>query len=153
PGKTATELVDVDDFGSLGTAGAQRPSMSADGRFVVFDSVSDNLVANDIGQQDVFIRDRCVGPTAPPGCTPSTRRLSDALGGGTANKGSDAPQITADGRYVCVATKASDIAVDLPNGAGIVVRDLVTGAGTSKSPSGSAEAVSADSNGAAAVSA
>ena len=52
---------------SVSTAGAQangpsrNPSISADGRYVVFDSAATNLVDGDTNEQvDVFLRDRDV---------------------------------------------------------------------------------------------
>ena len=55
---------------SLSTAGAQAnddcapPAMSADGRFIVFRSFANTLVAGDVNRMsDVFLRDRATGQT------------------------------------------------------------------------------------------
>lgn len=55
-----TELVTVDWGGSLYGAGESYPrAISADGRYVLFDSRADNLVLGDMnGEGDTFIRDR-----------------------------------------------------------------------------------------------
>jgi len=47
------------------------PAISADGRFVAFESEATNLVTGDTNERrDVFLRDTCAG--ASPGCTPGT---------------------------------------------------------------------------------
>ena len=52
-----TYRVDVSTTGRQGNAAGEDPSISADGRFVAFDSQSRNLVPNDTnGHTDVFIR-------------------------------------------------------------------------------------------------
>jgi hypothetical protein len=54
--------------GSLGT-------MSGDGRFVAFNSNSENLVPVFLGPA-LYLRDMCVGPTAVSTCVPSTTLVS-----------------------------------------------------------------------------
>ena len=64
-----TELVSVDSFGAQGNelSGPQGPSISADGRFVSFESGASNLVPGDTnGNADVFIRDRTGGCASTP---------------------------------------------------------------------------------------
>ena len=56
-----TQRVSVSSAGVQGnsTSGVNAPSVSADGRYVAFDSVASNLVAGDSnGYEDVFVRDR-----------------------------------------------------------------------------------------------
>ncbi len=56
-----TQRVSVSSAGVQGNnySGGNAPSVSADGRFVVFDSPASNLVAGDTnGYMDVFVRDR-----------------------------------------------------------------------------------------------
>jgi hypothetical protein len=56
-----TELVSVTSAGVQGNQDSERPSVSADGRFVAFGSLSDNLVPGDTnGRSDIFVRDRLV---------------------------------------------------------------------------------------------
>jgi Tol biopolymer transport system component len=90
--------------------------MSADGRFVAFDSAASNLVANDTNAcWDVFIRDRLSG---------TTERLTVSSAGEQGNGPSSAPAISADGRYVAFASDASDLAPGDTNGVSdIFVRD------------------------------
>ncbi len=59
------ERVDVDNHGVLGNSSAGNLAISADGRYIAFDSFADNLVAG-MGDQngvDVFVRDRVNGTT------------------------------------------------------------------------------------------
>jgi hypothetical protein len=60
--KTATTTrVSVDSSGSEGDGGSVKPGISADGELVAFSSTATNLVASDTnGQEDVFVRNRCV---------------------------------------------------------------------------------------------
>lgn len=64
---------------TLATAG---PSVSTSGEIVVFASISNNLIANQVnGASQVFVRDTCLGST----CTPSTFTVSVAADGTAAN--------------------------------------------------------------------
>ncbi|MCF4164868.1 hypothetical protein L2U69_04345 [Zavarzinia compransoris] len=96
------------------------PSISADGRFVVFSSASPNLVVQDTnGASDIFIRDRLTG---------TTTLVSLTDGNAQADSSSIRPSISADGRYVAFVSYASDlVAGDTNNVADIFVRDLETG--------------------------
>jgi hypothetical protein len=54
----ATPRVSVDSAGVQGNFNSRRPSISANGRFVAFDSDADKLVAGDTdGFTDVFVHD------------------------------------------------------------------------------------------------
>ncbi|HEY7826540.1 MAG TPA: hypothetical protein VIC00_06915, partial [Candidatus Acidoferrales bacterium] len=70
------------------------PSLSEDGRFVVFESQS----ASASGAPVILLRDTCLGASAPDGCVPSTTLISAAktssAGGGYT------PWISASGRYI-----------------------------------------------------
>lgn len=79
------------------------PAISADGRYVAFQSYAANLVDDDAnGFADIFVKDLTSGKTT---------RVSTATGGAEANNASAAPDISADGRYVVFQTLAgiSDI--------------------------------------------
>ncbi|WP_169747156.1 IPT/TIG domain-containing protein [Edaphobacter aggregans] len=53
------------------------PTVSQDGRYVGFASYSSDIVAGDTnGETDGFLRDTCVGSSAPAGCTPATTRVT-----------------------------------------------------------------------------
>jgi Tol biopolymer transport system component len=108
---------------SLGRAGAESnggsygPAISANGRFVVFDSDATNLVTGDTnGFTDLFVRDRWRG---------TTRRVSTRRHGTQADGFSDGPAISADGRFVAFRSDASNLVRDDTNGLpDVFVRDL-----------------------------
>ena len=62
-----TQLVSINSTGgAAGDAGSGGASISADGRFIAFESDASNLVPNlvDTGQNnDIFVRDRVAGTT------------------------------------------------------------------------------------------
>ncbi len=60
-----TTRVSVTSSGEQANQGGTRPSISCDGRWVAFDSDSDNLVDDDTNsKQDVFLHDRATNTTA-----------------------------------------------------------------------------------------
>src|SRR5205807_2460100 len=68
-----TTRVSVSSSGHQGASHSRDPSMSGDGRYVAFDSVSSAFVAGDTNQaRDVFLRDRE---------TSTTTRISVSTGG------------------------------------------------------------------------
>jgi Tol biopolymer transport system component len=82
---------------------ADRASVSADGRFVVFVSGADNLsVEDNDGVANVFVRDRQAGTTT------FVSRANGATGVG-ADADSTGPTISADGRYVAFASTAGNL--------------------------------------------
>lgn len=95
-------------------------SISADGRYVAFDSDSTNLVKNDTnGNIDVFVRDTLLGATV---------RVSVASDGSEANGGSFLPIISGSGRFVLFTSRASNlVAGDTNNASDIFVHDMQTG--------------------------
>ncbi len=112
----STIRVSVASDGTQGNAGVFFDlSISADGRFVAFDSDASNLVAGDTnGAVDVFVRDTCLG--APAGCTPSTIRVSVASDGTQANNSSITGALSADGRFVAIDSNASNLVAGDTNG-------------------------------------
>ena len=108
---------------SLGQGGLQgdldsyNPAISADGRFVTFESFATNLVPGDTnGTLDVFIRDRKMR---------TTRRVSVGPGGLQGDLGSFSPELSADGRLVAFESDATNLVPDDTNGvADIFVRIL-----------------------------
>lgn len=77
------------------------PSISADGRFVAFQSQATNLVAGDTNSsRDIFVHDRDTG---------TTTRVSVGIGGAESNGVSSAPAISADGRWVAFLSYASNL--------------------------------------------
>jgi WD40-like Beta Propeller Repeat len=114
----------VEGNGNSGIYSTDGPSISADGRFVVFDSDANNLVAGDNnGTSDVFVHDLTKGVT---------RRVSVSSMGKEGNEASLYSSISANGRFVAFQSAANNLVVgDNNNGNGstseIFVRDLTTG--------------------------
>jgi Tol biopolymer transport system component len=96
-----TERVSVDSSGNQGMGWSFHPAISADGRYVAFDSWAGNLVPGDTnGRGDVFVHDRQTG---------ITERVSVDSSGNEGNRNSWDPAISADGRYVAFASDASNL--------------------------------------------
>ena len=80
------------------------PAVSADGRFVVYQSTSSVLAPdNPAGRWNVFLFDRETG---------ATERISVDTNGGPANGDSEEPRISADGRYIVFQSAARDLVDD-----------------------------------------
>jgi Tol biopolymer transport system component len=97
------QLVSVNANGtSAGNGASAQPSISLDGRLVVFQSTSSDLVAGDTNKQtDVFIRDMTTG---------QTRFVSVGYGTTESAVGnSDSPTITPDGHYVVFRSNAKNL--------------------------------------------
>jgi tricorn protease-like protein len=115
----ATERVSVGSRGVQANDESFNPSISANGRFVSFASAASNLVRNDTNNwYDVFVHDRRTG---------ETERVSVSSGGTQGNFTSFDSAISANGRYVAVASSASNLAPHDTNGQDIFVHDRKTG--------------------------
>ncbi|HKW28141.1 MAG TPA: hypothetical protein VJT54_02315 [Verrucomicrobiae bacterium] len=108
---------------SNGTGGGNGDSMSgqvsANGRYVVFQSDASDLVPGDTnGASDIFVHDTY---------TDTTRLISVAMDGGFANGASTDPVMTPDGTCVAFISSASDLVPNDTNGIpDVFVRDLLT---------------------------
>lgn len=110
------------------------PSVTADGRFVVFASEANNLVKGDSnGWSDIFLRDTCIGDSSA--CAPHTVRLSIGVDGAESNGPSFAPAISPDGRFVAFNSSANNLVrLNFPNafpvssGPPLFLRDTCFGA-------------------------
>ena len=93
------------------------PAMSADGRFVVFESMASNLTTGDSnGYRDSFRYDRLAG---------ALERVSLTHAGGQATGNSNFPVLSADGQQVAFASSAADLVAGDANGANdIFVRSM-----------------------------
>ena len=112
-----TTRVSVPTGGGQATGGPSGfPSVSADGRFVTFDSTATNLVSGDTnGEADVFLHDRL---------SAATTRVSLATGGGQTNAGSVFAKVSDGGRYVAYASEATNLVLgDTNNTSDIFVTD------------------------------
>jgi Tol biopolymer transport system component len=102
---------------------SRAPAISADGRYVAFDSRAENLVSGDTNYSgDVFVRDLATGVTT---------LVSVSNSGIRGNKDSTAPSISADGRYVAFTSDANNlVSGDTNDSPDVFVRDLVAGTTT-----------------------
>jgi Tol biopolymer transport system component len=96
------------------------PSISADGRYVAFRSNAENLSAEGVAFNDVFVRDLVAA---------TTELASRAPGGAAADGDSGAPSLSADGRHVAFESQADNLSGDDADGnsTDVFVRDLDTG--------------------------
>jgi hypothetical protein len=103
-----------------GDAASGDPTISAGGRFVVFDSGATNLVNGDTNSAyDIFIRDLANG---------TTRRVSVSSNEVAGNQGSRYPTVSDDGRFVAFESDATNlVGSDTNNATDIFVRDLANG--------------------------
>jgi len=127
-----TERVNISSNGAQANDACEASSISADGRYVGFYTLADNLVSGDTnGSYDAFVHDRQVSTTV---------RVSINSGGVQGNGDSVDPSISADGRYVAFTSTAGNLVTGDTNGfADIFMRDC---------QSATTERVSVDSNGA-----
>lgn len=90
------------DDGNEANGPSYAPSLSADGRFVAFESDATNLVLGDTNKRrDIFVRDLVSG---------RTERISVSSSLGQANGDSFAPSISGEGRYVVYESDATNLA-------------------------------------------
>jgi hypothetical protein len=118
-----TRLVSVSSseaHGNGSSGGYWGGSISADGRFVVFESTATNLVPNDTNSvSDVFIRDRSKG---------TTRRISVSSAEAQTDGYSHRAVISPDGRFVLFSSVATNLVGGDTNAAeDIFIRDRSKG--------------------------
>ena len=114
-------LVSVSGDGTQGRWSSASPVLSAEGRFVAFLSLSDNLVTNDDnGVEDLFVHDRVEGDTV---------RVNTANDGAEANAFPETPRISADGRIVAFGRSAVTFVAGEPPKVSqdVFTHDLTTG--------------------------
>jgi Tol biopolymer transport system component len=104
--------VSVAGFNTQGTGPSNHPSISANGRYVAFDSAAPNFGGT--GAQ-VYVRDVT---------TMTTQQVSTSSQGFRANRYSQFPAISGDGRYVTFASDATNLVANDTNARGdVFVRD------------------------------
>lgn len=125
--------------GGAADASSVNPSISADGRYVVFDSAADNLSPDDQDAvQNVFVRDTQTGATI------FVSRATGASGPAGTDTSSDA-FISPDGRYVAFQSLADNLsAEDNDAFVNIFVRDLQAATTTLASRTTGASGAGAD---------
>lgn len=101
--------VSVASDGTQGNGDPSDPSISADGRFVAFNSAANNLLIGDNnGTRDIFVHDRQ---------TNETTRVSVASDGTQGNGDSTGqPSISDDGRYVAFGSGSNNLVINDTNG-------------------------------------
>ena len=111
----------VSSAGAAGNGPSFNPELSLSGRFVLFNSVATNLVANDANGAlaDVFLRDRRRNLTT---------LVSVSSQGEQGNQASDATFLSLDGRYALFQSLASNLVAGDTNGfCDVFLRDLWRG--------------------------
>jgi len=97
----STSRVNVDATGAESDKNSERPAVSADGRYVAFQSNATNLVPNDLNAAaDVFVHDLQTGAIV---------RVSVHTDGTEGNANSERPAISESGRYVAFTSDASNL--------------------------------------------
>ena len=124
--REGSERVSVDSAGGQGNSYSDIPSISADGRYVAFESSASNLIFGDTnGWCDVFVHDRQTG---------ITDRVSVDSTGGEGDSHSWYPSISGDGRHVAFYSLATNLVFgDTNTYADVFVRDRKTGVTTRES--------------------
>lgn len=144
----STTRVSVANDGSLPNGNSRSPAISANGRYVAFDSSATNLFPGSTqtnGQSDVFIRDTCIG--GPTGCVPATALVSLANDGSQANNDSRGATVSGDGRFVAFGSTASNLVPNSTNGlSNVFLADTCIGASTSCTPNMALVSVANDGN-------
>ena len=127
-----TTRVSISSDGEQGNSASFFGNISADGRFVVFMSHATNLVPGDTNKvSDAFVHDRQTGVTT---------RVSISSDGEQGNGEAGGTDISADGRFVVLVSRASNlVSGDTNNRDDIFVRDRQTGVTTRVSVSSDGE--------------
>lgn len=114
--ESRTSRVSVSKRGLQGNAGSAYPALSADGRWVAFQSGASNLIASDTNATvDVFLHGR----------DGTTRRVSVGKDAAQGNGASINASVSDDGRFVAFQSGASNLIARDTNGVNdVFVRDL-----------------------------
>ncbi|MCK6445581.1 MAG: hypothetical protein L6Q99_04250 [Planctomycetes bacterium] len=104
----ALERLSVDASGIEGDRDSWYPVMSDDGRYVAFESRSNNLVPNDTnGEYDIFLRDRVANTIS---------RISTDAFGGDLDGASTTVRMSADARWLVFQSSATNLVANDTNG-------------------------------------
>jgi hypothetical protein len=107
------------------------PSLNSDARFVVFESQPpDSSTGNAAHVGRAYLRDTCLGPTAPDGCVPSTTLLANDSTTAATKSQNFSPAISATGRFISFVSGAASTPPvgQLASEGSLVVRDTCFGA-------------------------
>jgi len=114
-----TERVSISTSGQEGNHHSKEPSISADGRYVVFTSFASNLVEGGVpsGQPQLYVRDRFLG---------TTELVSISPDGNPGDGWSQSGSINANGRFVTFISSSTNLMASATDGkCEVFVRDLV----------------------------
>src|SRR5919109_3438436 len=116
-----TERVTINSAGEEADIGGEGPAISADGRFVAFQSAAQNLVPGGnpfLFVDQVYVHDRATGTT-------EIISVNDA--GEPGNSLNVQPEISADGRFVVFSSFADNLVPGLQSGLQVYLRDRAAG--------------------------
>ena len=117
-----TLLVSVSTNGGFANGASRSSVMTPDGRYVAFVSAANNLVPRDTNRiTDIFVRNLQAGVTVLVSAGAMSTNPTWPTGG------SEAPDITPDGRYVAFSSTATNLVPGVRAVGDIYVRDLVIG--------------------------
>lgn len=103
-----TTRVSASSDGAQGNQYSRYPAISADGRYIAFESAASNLVADDANDNiDIFVHDRYTGTTSRVSVS------SDGLEGNSHSY--QPPSLSDDGRYIAFQSMASNLVLDDAN--------------------------------------
>lgn len=122
-GTGETVLLSVNQLGRSANTDSANPVISANGRFVAFESRASDIVANDNnGAIDVFVYDASSN---------AAFLVSTSTNGVSGSGDSFAPRFSADGNLVVFVSTADNLTANDTNGTGdVFVRNLTTGVTT-----------------------
>jgi Tol biopolymer transport system component len=117
-------LASASDLGDPGNGWSDTPSLSANGRFVAFESAASNLVPGDgNGVQDVFVQDMKTGRIWL-----ASANADGVPGDEFSGSFWDGLEISPDGRFVAFRSRASNLVQNDTNGeTDVFIKDLRTG--------------------------
>jgi uncharacterized repeat protein (TIGR01451 family) len=113
-----TEIVSVSSNGRQGEGLSSFPDLSADGRFVAFDSDAENLARDRNGITDVFRHDRVTGETV---------LVSVSSAGEQGDASSHAPAISGDGRFIVFHANSALAPEDTNENTDVYLRNVQAG--------------------------
>jgi PKD repeat protein len=113
PSGWLTERISTSSSGVQASGDSVVPRLSADGRYVAFESTASNLVPLDLnGVVDVFVKDLATGAVERVSVTSTGEEAAPDLN----RLGSRAPSLSADGRFVAFYSYADNLVAGDVNG-------------------------------------
>ncbi len=121
-----TSLISKDGTGIAGDGNSSTPSISGDGRFVVFMSLATNLVVASVSGQQIYLHDRNTGTNGTNSLVSHDNNGSPAEGNGA----SSVPSISSNGQVITFASVSTNLLSPAPAVAGqqIYSQDRLAGA-------------------------